>query len=643
MLYINSYTQLNTSVIGGDKSISHRALMIAAVATSPSVIRNVSLCSDVLTTAKCLRTLGAKVDFCGDVVTVQPIDRRYLPNDVVLDCENSGTTARLLCGLVCGLGVRATFVGDDSLTRRPMDRVTKPLCQMGAKFTFPKGALFQTLGGQLVGRQILSTVNSAQVKSAVLLAGLFAEGTTQYVEKVATRDHTERMLAYVGAKVDGCCVQQSTFDGFDLTVPVDVSSAAYVVSAALVTKQSVTVPNVDINSGRIGFFNVLKRANVPVEFVNKRVVCGEGVADIVVSSMDLPVADFVADSQDVCDGIDEMPLLATVAIALGVNCRLDGIAELAVKESNRIAAVVDMVQKCGQTAFVQGDCLIVRSNGILPKHPVFDDTADHRIVMCQALLCVAVGGGTVQNYSCVDVSFPNFWQALGVNFKRFAVAGSDISYSRSPALMQGFAQQNDFCMSYDIVSLPRDVSDKQLLDTIDRYDGCNVTIPFKQRVAQLTNADLPSVNTVGKNIKPTSTDGVGFLRALDKHGFVYKNVPLWVIGAGGAAEACIAQLIARGAKVRVFNRTSEHLHKLASKYQLCQQVDNPVGVVSFVPPCPFEDTIDLPPSVQYVFVASYTGDSPLLAKAQKHGISCCDGSDMLYFQGEESFQLWQGK
>lgn len=638
MLYINSVLQINDVFLGGDKSISHRALMLAAIAEGQCVVSNLSLCDDVMSTVGCLRTLGADIKLQGTTAYVTPIK---VPNDdVVLNCGNSGTTARLLCGIVVGLGVKATFVGDESLISRPMRRVTEPLQKLGAKFVFPKGALFQTLGGDLLGKKLVAEVDSAQVKSAVLFAGLFAEGETTYVESKPTRDHTERMLRYVGANICDCTVRRSKIGAFTLSVPNDFSSAAYLLAAALVRGQKATIRNVGVNPLRVVFLRVL--ANCGAKFIidNKQTICGEPVADITVLPCTLQ-KQMYAEPEDVCAAIDEIPLLCAVALASGTGGVFRGVEELRNKESDRIAAICDMAKACGGQACCKDGVLEISSDGKFAAHPTFSYSNDHRIVMSQAVLCVAAKGGSVDNPDCVAISFPGFWRALGVRYGKYAVVGSNIGYSQSPQLMRGFAELRDVATDYRIVDLPSDVSDGRLKEVIDNFDGCNVTVPFKQRVAKIFAAKIPSVNTIGKGIEPSSTDGEGLLRALDKHGFVYKNAKLWVIGAGGAAEACIAALLQKGAYVQVFNRTPEHASNVAQKYGLQNDITQPDGVLSFVPPCLFEGQTELPSSVKYVFVASYDGKSSLLAKAKQRQIPCIDGKDMLYFQGLASFELWQ--
>lgn len=637
MLNLTQNFSLDGRFVCGDKSISHRALILAAVSDGVGAIDNLSLCDDVMSTVECLRVLGAKITIEGRRATVVPIQ---IANDnVTLNCGNSGTTARLLAGLVCGLGVKATFVGDKSLSARPMDRVIEPLTAMGAHFRLREGVLFETLGGKLSGCTLKSKVNSAQVKSSVLLAAMFAEGETTYNEAVPTRDHTERLMAAFGVDICGTTVKQSRPQKVRITVPNDMSSAAYLFALALLTGKQVTVPNVTINPLRIGFLRVLSRSGAVFIEENRRDVCGEPVADITV--MPSCLKPLFADSKDVCDMIDEVPLLAAVAVVTNGTSRFCGVGELRKKESDRVSAMIDLASACGQRAYVEGDDLVVVSDGKPRSNVPFVSSSDHRIVMCQAVLRIVSGGGVVDNWQCVAVSFPEFWQALGINFPRYAVVGANISYSRSPQIMMSFAREYDVAMSYDIVSLDKDVSDDVLLQTLRSYDGANVTIPFKRRVAHLLGAEFASVNTVGRNINPTSTDGYGLVAALDKHGFSYRNRQLWVVGAGGAAEACIAELLKYGARIRLFNRTDLNAKVLRDKYDLTEEIDNPVGILSFVPPCEYELTVPIPSSVKYVFSAAYNDESMLFPRAKTLGIPTLDGKEMLYYQAKKSFDLWK--
>jgi len=644
---INFTSQFHlTSVDAGDKSISHRALILAAIADGVSVIKNLSKCRDVMATAECLRTLGARIELVGTTATVHPI---VSPRDnVTLDCRNSGTTARLLAGLCAGLGVNATFYGDESLSKRPMQRVLDPLRQMGAKFVNTKGALFQTVASKLCGARVEARYNSAQVKSAVLLAGLFAEGETTYVENVPTRNHTENLLRYVGANIvvngNAATVKKSVVHAFDITIPNDFSSAAYLLALSLISGQSFTYRNVCVNPRRTGFLRVLAASGAQFILSDEHVCFGEQVADITVPQRDVSAQNDTLDAlnaaeRDVCDAIDEVPLLAALSLTIKGKHRFCGVSELQFKECNRIDAILQMAKICRQHASFDGTDLVVESDGALPKHPNFDGMDDHRVTMCQAVLSLYVGGGSVAKEN-FDVSFPDFLKAVGVQPLRLGLVGENITHSLSPTLMRHLATRADVCCYYNLCPLHGNVSDDELAATFAALDGANVTMPFKMRTAKLLHAALPSVNTVGKNISPTSTDGYGLVKALQSRNVDFVGKPLWVVGAGGAAEACVQTLLQYGCTIRVVNRTAQHAQALTQKYGLSTDVSNPVGVLSFVPACEFEQNLALPQSVRFVFVADYKGTSGLQSQAQRRGLTFVDGREMLYHQGAKSFALW---
>ena len=634
MLNFNSQFNIDASVCYGDKSLTHRALIISAIASAPSTIRNIALCADVLATVNCLRTLGAQIQIDGTTATVVPISK---PNDnVVLDCQNSGTTARLLAGVVAGLGITATFVGDQSLTKRPMKRVMEPLMELGTRFTIQDGTLFTIHPSKLVGKRLMAKVNSAQVKSAVLLAGLFAEGTTQYIEPIATRTHTETMLAFCGVDTTNCTVTKCTPNALDVTIPNDISSASFLMALALLTNQSITLPNVGINEGRVGFLEVTKRAGAQIFTENIRTSFGELVADIRVEKG--AIGPLFATPTDVINAIDEIPILAVLALATQGEHRFESVAELMHKECNRIDAIIDMAHVCGQTATFDGQNLTIVSNGKLPAKPHFHSYGDHRMAMCACVMALACGGGSVDSFP-VEVSFPNFLDALTIHPKKFCVIGSNVTQSKSPMLHMTLAKNANVCCSYDALNLPADVSNDQLLKTISAYDGANITLPFKNRVANLFGASLPSVNTVGKDITATSTDGFGVMQALLANGIDISNKPIWIVGAGGGAEAIIVELLGK-CQMQVINRTAENAHVLTKKYNLSTDITQPYGILTFVPECEFEQNLMLPSSCQFVFVSAYNGTSGLRNKAIARGFKVVDGLQMLYHQGAKSFALW---
>ena len=643
MISLNGQFQLNTDVPYGDKSVSHRALMLAAVSGGVSVIRNVSRAEDVLSTVRCLEALGAKVAFDGTTATVTPISE--LPKgEVTLNCGNSGTTARLLAGLVAGLGVSAKFVGDSSLMQRPMQRVIEPLTRLGARFERQKGCLFTCHGGKLTGVTIHAEVNSAQVKSAVLLAGLFADGITTYVEKIPTRSHTERLLQYLGCDVEvrdtAVTVQQSKIKAFDVTVPNDPSSAAYFVALAVAKGIEITLPNVLLGDARAGFYRVLQKSGARITFENVRQYYGETVGDVVVKKSKL--SPFFATERDVCDGIDEIPILATLALTVEGNHVFEGVGELKHKESNRIEAIEHIVATVGQTVGISdGDCLFIKTDGKLRKNCYFHSFNDHRIAMCEAILSLSVGGGSVDS-APFNISLPQFEQILGITPLRLGLIGASVSDSKSPRLMAHLAMNAGVTCRYETVNLPTDVTDEKLLKIVGSFDGLNVTMPFKTRVASLLNAGAASVNTVGRRIEPTSTDGYGITQSLVNNGVEFAGKRLLVVGAGGAAEACVAELLKYGCKIAILNRTEQHRIILQNKYNLPENVENPEGLLSFVPQCEYERQLTLPKSVQFVLIADYKGESHLKVQAVERGLTVIDGLEMLYHQGAKSFALWTG-
>lgn len=639
MLRINGQFEINADVVRGDKSVCHRALILASIASGQSVIDNLTLSQDVLSTINCLRALGAQINLKGDTAFVAPIVKPL--SDVLLNCGNSGTTARLLAGLVAGLNIKAKFVGDESLSKRPMDRVLKPLSKLGANFIKTDGCLFESLGGKLVGDTIAAEVNSAQVKSAVLIAGLFAEGKTTYVEKIPTRNHTETMLSAMGAEITvdnfAVSVGKCRLRKLDISVPRDVSSLSFLIALSLLTGRRFTCSNVLLNERRTGFLRVLTQSGAEASYLNERYCCGEKVGDIIIDTSRL--SPLFAACNDVCDGIDEIPALAAIALTVKGKHVFCGVAELKHKECDRVQAIVNTAKACNQQAYFDGENLTIESDGTLPKNPRFASFGDHRMAMAQAVLCVVCGGGSVDE-APFDVSFPEFTRALGLNEYRLGLLGASVQRSRSPILMDYLAARANVSCSYELVDLPAEATDGDLLAAVKKYDGLNVTMPFKTRVAGLLDANCPSVNTVGKAIKAQSTDGYGIVKALRDLKIDFENKPLWVVGAGGAATVCVETLLAYGCKLQVINRTVSRAEQLRVKYKLSNDVAEPYGVLSFVPECEFEQSLILPDSAKFVFVASYKGQSGLKRQALQRGITFVDGLRMLYHQGAKSFSLW---
>ena len=409
--------------VPGDKSISHRAVMLGAIASGDTVIENFLPGADCLSTIACFRKMGVTIEGPGADGAVRVAGRGLTglrePDDV-LDAGNSGTTMRLLMGILAGQEFFSVLTGDASLRRRPMARVTKPLIEMGALIRGRNEAGLAPLavrGGHLRPIDYKSAVASAQVKSAVLLAGLYAEGRTTVTEPVISRDHTERMLKHFGANIntkDGAVALEGRprLCGGRIEIPGDISSAAFfLVAAAIIPGSDLILRGVGVNPTRSGILDVLPEMGADIEQFNRREAGGEPVADLRVRYAG-PLKGVTIAGGLIPRLIDEIPALAIAgAMANGV-MEIREAAELKVKESNRIATVMTLLEQYGVKAQELPDGLIVSGAGKL-RRAVCDSRGDHRIAMAAAIAALASDGDSlIHNAECIDVSFPGFNQVL---------------------------------------------------------------------------------------------------------------------------------------------------------------------------------------------------------------------------------------
>ncbi len=408
--------------VPGDKSLSHRALMFAALATGRSVLRGVLPSADVMHTAGVLRRLGVDLPSAWNADTTLEIvgrgRRGLLQPGVELDCGNSGTTTRLMAGVIAGHPMRATLVGDASLSRRPMRRIARPLTQMGAAFFFDgdDGLPMTIRGGALSDIDWISPTASAQVKSAILLAALVAGSSARVQEPTRSRDHTERMLGALGAPVivtaDAVLLEPvAALSPLDFDVPGDPSSALFLIAVAVLRGEPLEIRNVGINETRIGAFAVLERMGVTLSLANERAHGGEPVADVHVA----PCAGLRAvdiGGVEIPSLIDELPILACLAARAEGETRIADAAELRVKESDRISAVVTNLRAIGADADELPDGMVIRG-GTSPLSGQVVTRADHRIAMAFGVLGALPGHAiTIDDPDCVSVSFPGFWTIL---------------------------------------------------------------------------------------------------------------------------------------------------------------------------------------------------------------------------------------
>jgi 3-phosphoshikimate 1-carboxyvinyltransferase len=399
----------------GDKSISHRALLFAAMADGRSTISGLATGADVAATRGSLERLGVRIKQAGDRLTVSAngVEGLREPSGVI-DCANSGTAMRVLSGLLAGRPFLSVLDGDDSLRTRPMARVVDPLRAMGATIDGRADGTLAPLvirGGDLTGCRHAPSVASAQVKSALVLAGLQASGVTEIVEPIASRDHTERMLRALGAPVttaaDGTVrVIAGAPSAFELEVPGDPSSAAFFVVAACITAGSeIVLEGIALNPSRIAFVAVLQRMGADIEVEARTVRVGEPVGDITVCAA--PLHGTVIAGDEIPSVQDEIPALAVAAAFADGVTDIRGAAELRVKESDRIGTVQQELGQLGIAVESRPDGLLIR--GGRPQAGLLKGHGDHRIAMAAAVAGHAIeADSTVRGWSIVAVSYPDF-------------------------------------------------------------------------------------------------------------------------------------------------------------------------------------------------------------------------------------------
>ena len=422
--------------VPGDKSISHRALILGACAVGKTTIENLLESEDVLATLSALSELGVDIKKRKDLWEVCGNGLGSLRSpDKVLNLGNSGTGVRLLMGLVSGCDITVSFKGDESLNTRPMKRVLIPLEQSGAEISSNDNKLPITIKGNKIPIPIkyISSLSSAQVKSCVLLNGLTSTGNTSYSEKVKSRDHTEKMLHFMGAEIYSKSLNNGTnkielkglpyLKGKYLNIPNDPSSAAFPSAVALIIPESeIKIKNVCLNSLRTGFYETIREMGGAIKFINKKNISGEVVGDIQVKYSKLKGV--VVPEKRVPSMIDEFPIFCIVSCFAEGETVMTGIKDLRNKESDRIKEMVQNLNKCGFSVKSTSNSISIMGNKkVNPgKEIVIDSKFDHRIAM--SFLCLGLlmeNGVKVKNAETINSSFPSFYdimKSLGANFKK---------------------------------------------------------------------------------------------------------------------------------------------------------------------------------------------------------------------------------
>lgn len=406
--------------VPGDKSISHRSIMLGSIASGTTEVHGFLNGADCISSMNCFRQMGVDIAYDGSIVTIHGNGLHGLkaPADT-LDVGNSGTTTRLMSGILAAQNFSSRVIGDDSICRRPMKRIMTPLAMMGADITSERGNDCAPLiinGRKLKGIHYNSPVASAQVKSCVLLAGLYADGETSVTEPYVSRNHTELMLNAFG----GSCTTLGTtatvtsdpvLTGQKIVVPGDISSAAYFLVAGLITENSeIAIKNVGINPTRDGIIDVIKMMGGDMTFANVNADSGEPTADITVKTSSLKGC--VIEGDIIPKLIDEIPVIAILACFAEGETVIKDAAELKVKESNRIDVMVNNLSAMGADITGTDDGMIIR--GGKPLHgAVIHSRKDHRIAMSFAIAAMCAEGETeILDADCVNISYPDFYRDL---------------------------------------------------------------------------------------------------------------------------------------------------------------------------------------------------------------------------------------
>ena len=406
--------------VPGDKSVSHRAVMFGSIAKGLTEITNFLQGADCLSTISCFGKLGIEIENGPDKILIHGKGLHGLTApDSVLDAGNSGTTTRLISGILAPQSFTATLTGDASIQKRPMNRIMEPLSMMGADIKSIKGngcAPLEIQGRPLTGIHYMSKVASAQVKSSILLAGLYASGETSVTEPVLSRNHTEIMLSHFGAQITtkdttASILPEPVLEGRKIMVPGDISSAAYFIAAGLIVPGAeILIKNVGINETRDGIIRVAKQMGGNITLLHENRDSGEPVADVLVSHS--PLHGIEISGSIIPTLIDELPIIAIMAAYAEGTTVIADAAELKVKESNRIDVMVDNLTAMGADITGTEDGMIIKGGS--PLHgALIHSMADHRIAMSFAVASLLADGTTsIEGVECVNISYPGFYKDL---------------------------------------------------------------------------------------------------------------------------------------------------------------------------------------------------------------------------------------
>lgn len=631
-----------TFSVCSDKSITVRAILFGAIAHGKTTVLHPLICEDTLAAEDCAKKMGAVVKYDGEKMIIDGAGK--IADGKEYDCKRSGTVLRLLCGILAGAGVNAILTGDDQLKSRPIGRIIAPLTARGADISSCNGKLPIVIKpSKLKDFTYEMPIDSAQVKSSVILSGVVAGVSTEIIEKNYTRDHTEKMLSAMGANIDvdgkNITVSPAELHSTEFDVPGDPSAAAFYLAIGLY-KGCVKVKSINISPKRAGYLYKLLGCGADITFENKRIVCGEPCADVTAKKSNIKHIE-IFDSE-IPSIIDELPVIGLIG-GLFNGVTIHGAGELKVKESDRFSGIIDILSAAGGLAKASGDDIII-NGGIAPR--CFEYSSDdHRLTMTAFVAMCCGAGGKILNALSVNKSFPNFFE----NFYEFnaALLGSNVEKSLSGRTHNFFIEKLGKIenYSYELYSVNGETAEEIIKKS--RYKSINATIPYKELVfdnvktLSETAKLARSVNFVFDN-KGYSFDGVGLIYSLLLHGKNPQGEKVLVCGIGGAGRSIAVALAKYKAEVYIANRTEQKIDDFINYYtqncengnqlrkysgEKCDIVINATALKDGLPVA--AEVIE---QAEFTLDINYGSDTEFLKTARQSGVDNADGEEMLFAQ-----------
>lgn len=631
-----------TFSVCSDKSITVRAILFGAIAHGKTTVLHPLICEDTLAAEDCAKKMGAVVKYDGEKMIIDGAGK--IADGKEYDCKRSGTVLRLLCGILAGAGVNAILTGDDQLKSRPIGRIIAPLTARGADISFCNGKFPIVIKpSKIKDFTYEMSIDSAQVKSSVILSGVVAGVSTEIIEKNYTRDHTEKMLSAMGANIDvdgkNITVSPAELRSTEFDVPGDPSAAAFYLAIGLY-KGCVKVKSINISPKRAGYLYKLLGCGADITFENKRIVCGEPCADVTARKSNLKHIEIF--DNEIPSMIDELPVIGLIG-ELFNGVTIHGAGELKVKESDRFSGIIDILSAAGGLAKASGDDIII-NGGIAPR--CFEYSSDdHRLTMTAFVAMCCGAGGKILNALSVNKSFPNFFE----NFYEFnaALLGSNVEKSLSGRTHNFFIEKLGKIKnySYELCSVDSETAEEIIKKS--RYKSINATIPYKELVfdnvktLSETAKLARSVNFVFDN-KGYSSDGVGLIYSLLLHGKKPQGEKVLVCGIGGAGRSIAVALAKYKAEVYIANRTEQKIDDFINYYtQNCENVcrlrryngekcDIVINATALKDGLPV--AAEVIEQAEFALDINYGSDTEFLKTARQSGVDNADGEEMLFAQ-----------